>query len=73
MQERIINFIVDNSRVDKQALLNYMYDTDEIANDVGTVLNAQEVIDIGLIDEVGGFSKAMNVLRDLIEEMGTEN
>jgi len=73
MQERIINFIVDNSRVDKQALLNYMYDTDEIANDVGTVLNAQEVIDIGLIDEVGGFSKAMNVLRDLIEEMRTEN
>lgn len=73
MQERIINFIVDNSRVDKQALLSYMYDTDEIANDVGTVLNAQEVIDIGLLDEIGGFSSAMNVLRNLIDEMENQN
>lgn len=73
MQERIINFIVDNSRVDKKALLSYMYDTDEIANDVGTVLNAQEVIDIGLIDEIGGFSSAMNVLRRLIDEMEEKN
>ncbi len=73
MQERIINFIVDNSRVNKEALLSYMYDTDEIANDVGTVLNAQEVIDIGLIDEIGGFSSAMNVLRRLIEEMEQKN
>ncbi|WP_313343072.1 ATP-dependent Clp protease proteolytic subunit [Sedimentibacter sp.] len=73
MQERIINFIVDNSRVDKKALLGYMYDTDEIANDVGTVLNAQEVIDIGLIDEIGGFSSAMNVLRNLIDEMEKKN
>lgn len=73
MQERIINFIVSNSRVDKQALLNYMYDTDEIANDVGTVLNAQEVIDIGLVDEIGGFSSAMNILRNLIDEMENEN
>ncbi len=73
MQERIINFIVENSRVNKEALLSYMYDTDEIANDVGTVLNAQEVIDIGLIDEIGGFSSAMNVLRRLIEEMEQKN
>ncbi len=73
MQERIINFIVNNSRVDKQALLSYMYDTDEIANDVGTVLNAQEVIDIGLIDEIGGFSSAMNVLRKLIDDMENKN
>ncbi|HCX61787.1 ATP-dependent Clp protease proteolytic subunit [Sedimentibacter sp.] len=73
MQERIINFIVNNSRVDKKALLSYMYDTDEIANDVGTVLNAQEVIDIGLIDEIGGFSSAMNVLRGLIDEMEKKN
>jgi ATP-dependent protease ClpP protease subunit len=67
MQERITNFIVRNSNVDREALLRYMYDTDEIANDVGTVLNAEEVIEIGLIDEVGGFSDAMSVLRKLID------
>jgi len=67
MQERITNFIVNNSKVDRAAFLKYMYDTDEIANDVGTVLIAEEVVKIGLIDEIGGFSTAMNVLRGLIE------
>jgi ATP-dependent protease ClpP protease subunit len=59
-----------NSNVNKEALLEYMYETDEIANDVGTVLNAEEVVNIGLIDEIGGFSKAMEKLRDLIDKIG---
>jgi len=59
-----------NSHVDRQALLDYMYDTDEIANDVGTVLNAEEVVNIGLIEEIGGFSSAMKKLRELIDDMG---
>ncbi|MBP1925304.1 ATP-dependent protease ClpP protease subunit [Sedimentibacter acidaminivorans] len=67
MQERITNFIVNNSNVNRDALLQYMYDTDEIANDVGTVLNGDEVVDIGLINEIGGFSAAMSVLRNLID------
>ena len=71
MQERITNFIVMNSRVDREALLEYMYDTDEIANDVGTVLNADEVVQIGLIDEIGGFSSAMKKLRDLVAGMSS--
>jgi ATP-dependent protease ClpP protease subunit len=70
MQERITDFIVMNSRVDKDALLEYMYKTDEIANDVGTVLNAEEVVSIGLIDEIGGFSQAMVKLRELIDKIG---
>jgi len=71
-QERITNFIVANSHVNRDAFLNYMYDTDEIANDVGTVLNAQEVVDIGLIDQIGGFSAAMKSLRDLIDNMNNQ-
>lgn len=67
MQERITNFIVNNSNVDREAFLKYMYDTDEIANDVGTVLNAEEVVEIGLINEIGGFNTAMTVLRGLID------
>lgn len=73
MQERITNFIVSNSKVNREAFLQYMYDTDEIANDVGTVLNSDEVCQIGLIDEIGGFSSAMNKLRNLIDEMNNEN
>lgn len=73
MQERITNFIVSNSNVDREAFLKYMYDTDEIANDVGTVLTGEEVCQIGLIDEIGGFSSAMCALRDLIDKMNNKN
>ncbi len=68
MQERITNFIVDNSNVDRELLLKYMYDTDEIANDVGTVLNSEEIIKIGLVNEIGGFKEALAKLREMISE-----
>jgi len=68
IQERITNFIALNSKVDRQSLLDYMYNTDEIAGDVGTVLTAEEVVKIGLIDEIGGFSSSMKVLRGLIDK-----
>jgi ATP-dependent protease ClpP protease subunit len=68
MQERITNFIVDNSSVDREELLKYMYDTDEIANDVGTVLNSKEIIKMGLINEIGGFKEALAKLREMISE-----
>lgn len=73
MQERITNFVVENSNVNREEFLNYMYDTDEIANDVGTVLTAEEAVKIGLIDEIGGFSSAMNVLRNLIDNSNNNN
>ncbi len=73
MQERITNFIVENSNVNREEFLKYMYDTDEIANDVGTVLNSEEVIKIGLIDEIGGFKEALAKLREMIAEADKES
>lgn len=67
MQQRIINFILRTSNINKDMLLNLMYATDEIANDVGTILIGQEAVDYGLIDEVGGFSKALKKLKNLID------
>ena len=67
MQQRIINFILRTSRIDKETLLKLMYDTDEIANDVGTILIGKEAVDFGLINEVGGFSNALNKLKELIK------
>lgn len=65
MQQRIINFILRTSKVDKKVLMELMYATDEIANDVGTILIGQEAVDCGLIDKVGGFSEAMKKLKTL--------
>jgi len=67
MQQRIIDFILRTSKVDKDLLLKLMYSTDEIANDVGTILVGKEAVDYNLIDEVGGFSDAINKLNSLIE------
>jgi len=66
MQQRIINFIVRTSNIDRKVLMELMYATDEIANDVGTILIGQEAVDYGLIDEVGGFSDALKKLRSLM-------
>ncbi len=68
MQQRIINFILRTSKIDRDLLLKLMYDTDEIANDVGTILIGEEAVKNGLIDEVGGFTDALNKLKELIEE-----
>lgn len=68
MQQRIIKFILRTSDIDKDTLMKLMYDTDEIANDVGTILIGDEAVEKGLIDEVGGFSSALAKLREMIEE-----
>ncbi|WP_416197988.1 MAG: ATP-dependent protease ClpP, protease subunit [Sporanaerobacter sp.] len=66
MQQRIIDYIIRTSNIDRDTLMRLMYATDEIANDVGTILIGQEAVDYGLIDEVGGFSDALYKLRSLI-------
>ena len=68
MQQRIIDFIVRTSSIKKGELKKLMYATDEIANDIGTILVGQEAVDYGIINEVGGFDKALSKLRTLIKE-----
>lgn len=68
MQQRIINFILRTSKIDREMLIKLMYDTDEIANDVGTILIGEEAVNNGLIDEVGGFTDALKKLKELIEK-----
>lgn len=67
MQQRIIDFIIRTSNIEEELLLKLMYSTDEIANDVGTILVGQEAVTHNLIDEVGGFSDAIDKLNNIIE------
>lgn len=67
MQKRIINFILRTSKVNKDTLKDLMYSTDELANDVGTILIGKEAVEYGLIDEVGGFSSALKKLNSFID------
>jgi ATP-dependent protease ClpP protease subunit len=65
MQERIIEFIIRTSKVDKDTVKNLMLKTDELLNDMGTILIGKQAVDCGLIDEVGGIKEALAKLNEL--------
>lgn len=68
MQKRINDFILRTSNISEETLTKLMYATDELANDIGTILIGKEAVDYGLIDEVGGFSQALKKLHELIDK-----
>jgi len=66
MQDRIVDFIVRTSKASKKTVEKLMNATDNMANDVGTILYGKEAVQIGLIDEVGGLDKALGKLKEMI-------
>ena len=66
MQERILAFIASHSKADRDTLYQLMMRPDEIANDVGSILDGEEAVKLGLIDEVGGLDAALACLKDMI-------
>ncbi len=67
MQDRIINFVLSNSNIKEDDFRRLMMNTEELVLDVGSVLEGEKAVEIGLIDELGGLSSAMECLYDLIE------
>lgn len=68
MQERVLTFIVNNSRISKQRLEALMLDTSKLVLDVGTILIGEEAVEEKIINEVGGLYDAMEKLYELIAE-----
>lgn len=66
IQERILNFIVSHSKIEKEKLKNLMLNTTQLAKDVGSILVGKEAVDNGLIDEVGGIKEALDKLYEMI-------
>ena len=66
MQNRIVRFIADHSHVDAGELQRLMMKPDEMANDIGSVLDGNQAVDAGIIDEVGGLDRALDALRKMI-------
>ena len=63
MQNRIVRFVTEHSHVKAEVLRNLIFRTDEMATDVGSIIEGEEAVEIGLIDEIGGLSGAMEWLR----------
>lgn len=68
MQDRIVNFVANNSKISDEDFRRLMLKTGELVMDVGTVLDGEGAVQSGLIDEMGGLSDALDFLNKTIEE-----
>ncbi len=68
MQDRIVAFIAQNSNINERDFKKLMFETKEIANDVGTVLFGEETVKHGIIDSVGTVHDALTKLHEMIGE-----
>ena len=67
MQERIVKFVTDNSRITPERFRQLMMNKDELVMDVGTVLDGQAAVEEGLIDALGGVADVIESLYAMIE------
>ena len=68
MQERITDFIVSHSSISEKQLNSLMLETDQLASDVGSVIDGIDAVEIGLIDKVGSLGDALKELTVMISE-----
>lgn len=66
MQERVVEFVVRNSKITRERFRKRILNLGELANDVGSILLGEEAVNDGLIDEVGGISNALSKIYDMI-------
>lgn len=67
-QDRIARFIASHSKITQERLLELMLDSTQLVKDVGTMLEGEEAVKEGIIDEVGGIHEAFAKLHQLIDE-----
>lgn len=68
MQERITDFVVKNSRIEKDKFNELLMNTGELVTDVGSVLSGESAVQTGLIDSLGSLSDVIDCLYNMIEK-----
>ncbi len=68
MQKRIIGFICDHSMARPDTVRELMMRPDELATDIGSIIEGKEAVEYGIIDAVGGLSDALAALREMSEQ-----
>ncbi len=68
MQERIVSFVSQNSKIPPERFRELMMATGELVMDVGTVLDGENAVKEGLIDNIGNLKDAMSYLYSEIEK-----
>lgn len=68
MQDRIIRFVCDNSKIEEKKFRELLMKTDQIATDVGSLVEGREAVELGLIDSLGSLKDALCELHRMIDE-----
>ena len=68
MQDRIVEFVCAHSHMEAERFRSLCMNTDELATDVGSVLDGADAVNEGLIDHIGSLHEAMEKLYNMIEE-----
>lgn len=68
MQDRIVNFVSQNSNIKPDRFRELMLKTGELVMDVGTVLDGTSAVNEGLIDNIGNLKDAMSYLYSKIDK-----
>lgn len=66
IQDRITRFISDHSDISEEKVEELMLNIGEQVKDAGTVLEGEQAVELGLINEIGGMSQAFAKLQELI-------
>ena len=72
VQKRILRFVASHSKISEKRLSELMLVPDELASDMGSVLDGFQAVEEGIIDEVGGLSSALDTLRGMISDDGLQ-
>ena len=67
MQDRIVRFVTKNSGITEKDFRTLLMNTEELVLDVGSVVEGEKAVELGLIDSIGSLGDAMDCLYDMIE------
>ncbi len=68
MQKRIVDFICSHSHASPEKINELMMRPDEIATDIGSIIDGDQAVEYGIIDKVGGLKDALAELKELIKK-----
>ena len=66
MQKRIVKFICEHSSSTPDIIRELMMRPDELATDIGSIIDGKEAVEYGIIDSLGGLSDALAALREMV-------
>lgn len=72
MQNRITDFVTSHSQITREKYNQLIFETGKMANDIGTIVSGEQAASLGLIDQIGGLSDALQYLHSSRNKLADE-